>query len=171
MVVIWGVNFIVLKAALAEITPLALNALRFGTAAACEAIRGFASGSRKSLDLVGLDLCWGASLEMAAERVAGGWKLNGAKLYITNAPFADFLLVAARTRLSFNMPAELMLKPDAVSVPALPVAQRAQWRERPYLRFDPLLLPDLRAEERERFRRTALHWLTECAARKECAHQ
>jgi drug/metabolite transporter (DMT)-like permease len=33
MVVIWGVNFIVLKAALAEVTPLALNAIRFSVAA------------------------------------------------------------------------------------------------------------------------------------------
>lgn len=32
-----------------------------------------------------------------AEKVEGGWKLQGSKLYITNAPFADFLLVAART--------------------------------------------------------------------------
>jgi drug/metabolite transporter (DMT)-like permease len=34
MVLIWGVNFIVLKAALREVTPLALNAVRFGLAAA-----------------------------------------------------------------------------------------------------------------------------------------
>ena len=32
-----------------------------------------------------------------AQKVEGGWKLQGSKLYITNAPFADFLLVAART--------------------------------------------------------------------------
>lgn len=32
-----------------------------------------------------------------AEKVDGGWKLQGSKLYITNAPLADFLLVAART--------------------------------------------------------------------------
>jgi alkylation response protein AidB-like acyl-CoA dehydrogenase len=38
------------------------------------------------------------ALKTRAERVAGGWKLTGAKLYTTNAPFADFLLVAARTR-------------------------------------------------------------------------
>lgn len=34
MVAIWGVNFIVLKAALAEVAPLALNAIRFGVASA-----------------------------------------------------------------------------------------------------------------------------------------
>jgi alkylation response protein AidB-like acyl-CoA dehydrogenase len=38
------------------------------------------------------------ALKTRAERVPGGWKLNGSKLYITNAPIADFLLVAARTR-------------------------------------------------------------------------
>lgn len=38
------------------------------------------------------------SLKTRAEKVAGGWRLNGAKLYITNAPIADFLIVAARTK-------------------------------------------------------------------------
>jgi hypothetical protein len=38
------------------------------------------------------------SLKTRAEQVPGGWKLSGSKLYITNAPFADLLLVAARTR-------------------------------------------------------------------------
>jgi butyryl-CoA dehydrogenase len=37
------------------------------------------------------------ALRSRAERTAGGWKLKGSKLYITNAPIADFLLVAART--------------------------------------------------------------------------
>ena len=38
------------------------------------------------------------ALKTRAEKVAGGWRMNGSKLYITNAPIADFLLVAARTR-------------------------------------------------------------------------
>ena len=38
------------------------------------------------------------ALRTKAEKVPGGWKLNGAKLYITNAPFANMLLVAARTK-------------------------------------------------------------------------
>lgn len=38
------------------------------------------------------------SLKTRADKVNGGWKLNGAKLYITNAPMADFLVVAARTK-------------------------------------------------------------------------
>jgi butyryl-CoA dehydrogenase len=37
------------------------------------------------------------AMKTRAQKVDGGWKLNGSKLYITNAPFADFLLVAART--------------------------------------------------------------------------
>jgi len=37
------------------------------------------------------------ALRTRAEKVDGGWRLNGSKLYITNAPIADFMLVAART--------------------------------------------------------------------------
>lgn len=48
------------------------------------------------------------ALKTRAEKVEGGWKLNGSKLYITNAPFADFLLVAARTRPE--------LTPEAISL-------------------------------------------------------
>ncbi|TNE42316.1 MAG: acyl-CoA dehydrogenase, partial [Alphaproteobacteria bacterium] len=36
-------------------------------------------------------------LKTRAEKVEGGWRLNGAKMYITNAPIADFVLLAART--------------------------------------------------------------------------
>lgn len=38
------------------------------------------------------------ALQTRATRVEGGWSLSGSKLYITNAPIADFVLVAARTR-------------------------------------------------------------------------
>jgi alkylation response protein AidB-like acyl-CoA dehydrogenase len=48
------------------------------------------------------------AMKTRAERVPGGWKLNGSKLYITNATFADFLLVAART--------EPDLKPESISL-------------------------------------------------------
>lgn len=37
-------------------------------------------------------------LTTKAEKVAGGYHLRGKKLYISNAPMADFMLVAARTR-------------------------------------------------------------------------
>jgi len=45
MVVIWGVNFIVLKATLAEIPPLPLNAIRFGLAAAAVAAIALVRGA------------------------------------------------------------------------------------------------------------------------------
>lgn len=48
------------------------------------------------------------ALKTRAERVPGGWRLDGSKLYITNAPFADFLLLAARTRPE--------LKPESISL-------------------------------------------------------
>ena len=38
------------------------------------------------------------NLSTRAEKVDGGWRLNGSKMYITNAPVADLMLVAARTR-------------------------------------------------------------------------
>jgi len=37
------------------------------------------------------------ALKTRAEKVEGGYRLNVSKLYITNSPMADFLLVAART--------------------------------------------------------------------------
>ena len=37
-------------------------------------------------------------LTTKAEKVAGGYRLRGAKLYISNAPIANFMLVAARTK-------------------------------------------------------------------------
>jgi alkylation response protein AidB-like acyl-CoA dehydrogenase len=48
------------------------------------------------------------ALKTRAERVDGGWKLHGSKLYISNAPFADFLLVAARTKTE--------LRPESISL-------------------------------------------------------
>jgi len=48
------------------------------------------------------------AMKTRAERVPGGWKLNGSKLYITNAPIADFLLVAARTDAALS-PASISL--------------------------------------------------------------
>src|SRR5690606_36592236 len=48
------------------------------------------------------------AMKTRADKVDGGWKLSGSKLYITNAPFADFLLVAAR--------ASAELKPESISL-------------------------------------------------------
>jgi alkylation response protein AidB-like acyl-CoA dehydrogenase len=38
------------------------------------------------------------ALTTKAEKVSGGFRLRGSKVYISNAPIANFLLVAARTR-------------------------------------------------------------------------
>lgn len=38
------------------------------------------------------------ALKTSAKKVAGGYLINGSKLYITNSPIADFLTLAARTR-------------------------------------------------------------------------
>lgn len=38
------------------------------------------------------------AMKTRAEKVEGGWKINGSKLYITNAPIANFMTLAARTK-------------------------------------------------------------------------
>ncbi len=48
------------------------------------------------------------AMRTRAEKAEGGWRLTGSKLYITNAPIADFLMLAARTRPE--------LTPDAISL-------------------------------------------------------
>ncbi|WP_422921857.1 acyl-CoA dehydrogenase family protein [Sphingomonas liriopis] len=37
------------------------------------------------------------SMKLRADRVEGGWRLNGTKFWITNAPYADTLIVYAKT--------------------------------------------------------------------------
>ncbi|WP_119421511.1 acyl-CoA dehydrogenase family protein [Desertibaculum subflavum] len=48
------------------------------------------------------------AMKTRAAKVPGGYSITGSKLYITNAPIADFMLLAARTRPE--------LKPDAISL-------------------------------------------------------
>lgn len=43
-----------------------------------------------------------ASMRTKAEKVAGGWILNGSKMWITNAPFADIAIVWAKTKEGFR---------------------------------------------------------------------
>ncbi|MFZ5783276.1 MAG: acyl-CoA dehydrogenase family protein [Pseudomonadota bacterium] len=62
----------------------------FRPALAGERIAGFALSEPDG----GSDI---RALRTRAEKVPGGWRLNGSKLYITNAPIADFLTLAART--------------------------------------------------------------------------
>ncbi len=38
-----------------------------------------------------------SSMKTFAKKVAGGWKLNGTKMWITNAPFADIAIIWAKT--------------------------------------------------------------------------
>jgi alkylation response protein AidB-like acyl-CoA dehydrogenase len=73
----------------------------FRPALAGERIAGFALSEPDG----GSDI---RALRTRAEKVAGGWRLNGSKLYITNAPIADFLTLAART--------EADLTPSAISL-------------------------------------------------------
>ena len=47
-------------------------------------------------------------MKTRAEKVDGGYRINGSKLYITNAPIADFMMLAARTASE--------LKPSAISL-------------------------------------------------------
>jgi alkylation response protein AidB-like acyl-CoA dehydrogenase len=48
------------------------------------------------------------ALRTRAEKVDGGWRITGSKMYITNAPIADFILLAARTHAE--------LTPEAISL-------------------------------------------------------
>lgn len=48
------------------------------------------------------------AMKTRATKVDGGYRLSGSKMYITNAPIADFLLVAARTAQE--------LKPESISL-------------------------------------------------------
>ena len=48
------------------------------------------------------------AMKTRAEKVDGGYKVSGSKLYITNSPLADFMILAARTTPD--------LKPSAISL-------------------------------------------------------
>ncbi len=48
------------------------------------------------------------AMKTRAEKVDGGYKISGSKLYITNSPIADFMILAARTAPD--------LKPTAISL-------------------------------------------------------
>lgn len=48
------------------------------------------------------------AMKTRADKVDGGYKINGSKLYITNSPIADFMMLAARTAPD--------LKPSAISL-------------------------------------------------------
>lgn len=85
------------------------------TALACSAVERLGSDEQKSRilpsALAGETIgCWGyaeagagsdiSTVATRARRINGGYSLDGSKLYITNAPFADFAVVVASTDLS-----------------------------------------------------------------------
>ena len=85
------------------------------------------------------------AMKTRAAKVDGGWRINGSKLYITNAPCADFMLLAARTAPE--------LKPDAISLfivdlpdPAVAIShlkkEGLKGSETGLLAFDELFVPD-----------------------------
>lgn len=85
------------------------------------------------------------AMKTRATKVAGGYKISGAKLYITNAPIADFMLLAARTQAE--------LKPEAISLfivelpnPAIAISklkkEGIRASETGLIHFDEAFVPD-----------------------------
>ena len=57
-----------------------------------------------------------AAIRTTAKKVDGGWILNGGKHFISNAPFADFLQVLAKTEDGFSM---FLVDRDAYRIAAI----------------------------------------------------
>ncbi len=85
------------------------------------------------------------AMKTRAEKVDGGWKISGSKLYITNAPIADFMLLAARTKPDLTIDAVSLF---IVDLPAKGVAIDAlkkeglRGSETGLLHIDELFVPD-----------------------------
>jgi butyryl-CoA dehydrogenase len=84
-------------------------------------------------------------LTTKAEKVAGGYRLRGSKLYISNAPIANFLLVAARTRPELTNDAISLFIVDvpnsAVSISKLK-KEGIRASETGLIQFDDVFVPD-----------------------------
>ena len=84
-------------------------------------------------------------LTSKAEKVAGGYRLRGSKLYISNAPIANFLLVAARTRPELTNEAISLFIVDvpnsAVSISKLK-KEGIRASETGLIQFDNVFVPD-----------------------------
>jgi butyryl-CoA dehydrogenase len=84
-------------------------------------------------------------LTAKAEKVAGGYRLRGSKLYISNAPIANFLLVAARTRPELTSDAISLFIVDvpnsAVSISKLK-KEGIRASETGLIQFDDVFVPD-----------------------------
>lgn len=85
------------------------------------------------------------AMKTRAEKVPGGWRVNGAKLYITNAPIADFMTLAARTKPDLTIDAVSLF---IVDLPAAGVAidslkkEGLRGSETGLLHIDDLFVPD-----------------------------
>lgn len=87
------------------------------------------------------------AMKTRAEKVDGGWRISGSKLYITNAPVADFMTLAARTKPGLDLDAVSLF---IVDLPATGVAieslkkEGLRGSETGLLHIDELFVPDSR---------------------------
>ncbi|MFZ2628094.1 MAG: acyl-CoA dehydrogenase family protein [Rugosibacter sp.] len=65
------------------------------------------------------------AMKTSAKKVDGGYLINGSKLYITNSPIADFLTLAARTKLE-TTPAAISLFLVELPNPAVAISKLAK---------------------------------------------
>lgn len=85
------------------------------------------------------------AMKTRAAKVEGGWRINGAKLYITNAPIANFMTLAARTKPDLTIDAVSLF---IVDLPAEGVAidslkkEGLRGSETGLLHIDDLFVPD-----------------------------
>lgn len=85
------------------------------------------------------------AMKTRAEKVDGGWRIRGSKLYITNAPCADFMLLAARTAPELT-PAAISLFIVDLPDPAVAIShlrkEGLKGSETGLLALDDLFVPD-----------------------------
>lgn len=85
------------------------------------------------------------AMKTRAEKVDGGWRINGSKLYITNAPIADFMTLAARTKPDLSLDAVSLfivdLPSDGVAIESLK-KEGLRGSETGLLHIDDLFVPD-----------------------------
>lgn len=82
-----------------------------------------------------------ASMRTNAKKVAGGWLLNGAKIWITNAPIADIAIVWARTDLGIRG-FIVDTKTKGVSCPEIKLKMSLRASITGELVFDNVFVPD-----------------------------
>jgi acyl-CoA dehydrogenase len=87
-----------------------------------------------------------ARLQTRAERVAGGWRLNGSKMFITSAMRGDYTLVAARTGGPGASGISLLLVDnDSPGLLRTPLKKMGWWAsDTAALHFDDVFVPDER---------------------------